>query len=168
MSTITRSRMGRALVAAAMLSAATVVFAEQRYHDPGGRYSLPVPDGWQVAEQRSGVSLVNGPAYVSLMKVEGRGTSRGLVEAVGVRITNQWQGFDNANAARCKLAGREGFCAWYSGTNPKGVEAVLRMGGVAADGWGYVLFMSAPREAFAENKAVFAGIERGFRLEGGS
>lgn len=140
------------------------VNAETHYTDPEGQYRLPVPENWQIAPQRNGVSLIDGSAYASLWKVKGEGAPQGLVEAIAGKITSQWQGFEGANSGDCQFAGRPGFCAWFTGTNPKGVLSVLKMAGATEAGYGYVLFMSAPRSEFSGKKAQFEQIQNGFEI----
>lgn len=138
--------------------------ADNIYADPDGHYRLLAPSGWKVNAQKQGVSLIRGQAYASLMHVRGEGEPKGLVEAMAQRITSQWQGFDGANSGDCRFAGQPGFCAWYTGTNPRGVAAVLKMAGTTGSGHGYVLFMSAPRKEFAAHKSEFERIQSSFEI----
>lgn len=150
------------LIACLFLSAP--VLPQDVYTDPAGSYRLAVPAGWQVQAQGGGVSLLNGPAYASLLTVGGRGAPAGLVEAIANNFLSQWQHFEGASSGAARFAGREGAYAWYTGANPRGVEAVVKIVATVAGDTGYVLMYSAPRADFGGFKADFERIEASVEL----
>ena len=156
----------RLFISLLLLSLCMPLLAASSFNDPNGHYRLPVPDGWQVTQQKNGVSLIKGDAYASLMHFQGSGSPQGLVEAIARQFTSQWKGFDGASSSACQLAGQAGFCAWYSGRNPKDIEAVLELAGTTDANSGYVLVISSPRKEFGTLKKTFERIKRGFALTG--
>jgi hypothetical protein len=134
------------------------------YSDPDGYYALRVPDKWEIHTQTNGVSLLRGQAYASVLRMKGRGTPGSLIEFFSSRIGSQWKQFDGANYGESGFGGKPGAFAWYTGLNPKGVEAVLKIVATADAESGYAMLMSVPRAEFPAVKADFEEIEKGFTL----
>ncbi|MDM0070507.1 hypothetical protein [Variovorax sp. J31P207] len=155
-------------LAALMLAAVPLVHAQTTYTDPdGGRYALQVPPGWRVEAQSGGVSFLKGPAYASVMKVSGRGAPKGLVEAIGQKFPSQWPRFAGTSSGDALFGGKPGAYAWFTGVNPRGTEAVLKIVATVDGETGYVLMISAPRSDFATYKGDLEQIEASFRVTGG-
>ncbi|SFM14644.1 hypothetical protein [Variovorax sp. OV329] len=153
------------LLSAALLGAcATTLHAQTSYTDPEQRYTLQVPAGWRVEPQGGGVSLVNGPAYASVIRVSGRGAPKSLVEALAQRFPSQWQGFAGSSAGDTQFGGKPGAYGWFTGTNPLGIEAVLKLVATVDGESGYAMMISSPRSDFPKYKQDLEKIEAGFRL----
>jgi hypothetical protein len=149
-----------------LLAVASLVQAQSNYTDAERSYKLHVPPGWQIETQPGGVSLIKGQAYASVWKVSGRGAPKGLVEALSRKIASQWKHFEGASSGNSQLGGKPGAYAWYTGVDPRGVDAVLKVVAVVDGEFGYALFVSAPRSNFDTFKGDFDKIEAGFELTG--
>ncbi|MDM0021096.1 hypothetical protein [Variovorax saccharolyticus] len=158
--------MKHSFLATLLLAVVPLAHAQSTYTDPDGRYSLQVPPGWRVEPQGGGVSLLKGPAYASLMKVGGRGAPKGLVEALGQKFPSQWQRFTGTSAGEVQFGGRPGAYAWFTGVDPRGTEAVLKIVATVEGETGYAMMSAAPRSDFPAYKADLEKIEAGFRLTG--
>lgn len=156
------------ILATLLLAAAPLVAqAQSIYSDPAGRYTLQVPSGWKVEPQGGGVSLLKGPAYASVLTAGGRGAPKGMVEALAQRVSSQWQRFTGTSSGDAQFGGKPGAYAWFTGVNPRGTEAVLKIVATVDGETGYVLMISAPRSDFATYKGDLEQIEASFRVTGG-
>jgi hypothetical protein len=154
------------ILATLLLAAAPLVHAQSPYTDPDARYTLQVPPGWRVEAQAGGVSLLKGPAYASVLKVGGRGAPKGLVEALGQKFLSQWQRFAGTSSGDVQFGGKPGAYAWFTGINPRGAEAVLKIVATVEGETGYAMVISALRSDFPAYKGDLEQIEAGFRLTG--
>ena len=158
--------MRRRFVLMLLLAASSLVHAQSIYTDPEKSYKVQVPPGWRIETQPGGVSLLKGPAYASVLKVSGRGAPKAMVEALGQKFVSQWRRFDGASSGDSQFGGKPGAYAWFTGANPRGVDAVLKIVGTVDGEFGYAMMISAPRSDFANFKADFEKIESGFELTG--
>ena len=156
------------LLAAAPLAAELTHAEPSTYSDPDGRFTLQVPNGWRVEPQGGGVSLLKGPAYASVLTAAGRGAPAGMVEALAQRFGSQWQRFAGTSSGNVQFGGKPGAYAWFTGVNPRGTEAVLKIAATVEAGTGYAMLISAPRSEFAAYKGELERIEAGFRLTSAS
>ena len=147
-----------------LLTAVSFGHAQSIYTDPDGHYKLQVPAGWQPQAQGNGLNLLKGPAFVTVVRMKGQGTPQSLIEFFAGRIKTQWKNFQGASAGDSQFAGRPGAYGWFSGINPRGVEAVLKIVATTDAESGYAMILSAPRNEFASNKGDFERIEAGFEL----
>jgi hypothetical protein len=147
-----------------LLTAASFGYAQTVHSDPDGYYKLQVPAGWQVQTQANGVSLLKESSYASALRMKGQGTPRALIEFFASRIGSQWKKFDGASAGDSQFGGRPGAYAWFTGINPKGIEAVLKIVTTTDGESGYAMLLSASRSDFASVKADFERIEAGFEI----
>lgn len=136
--------------------------ADEVFRDPSGFYSIVVPSGWVVQAQEDGVSLSRELAWASVWHVEGSGPPEGLTEAIASSIAQSWQDFRGASANPCQVAGAPGYCAWFTGVDGRGNEAVLSIQTVTGSGHGYALMMSAPRNDFTSLQETFDRISGSF------
>lgn len=148
----------------ALLLWSTLAWTASDYADPDGFYRLDVPEGWTLTSQANGISLTRGAAYASLIRMQGRGTPASLREFFAGRIGSQWRQFDGASAGDAGFGGRSGVFGWYTGINPRGVEAVLKIVTTTDNEFGYAMLISAPRQEFGAVKGDLERIEAGFRL----
>jgi hypothetical protein len=147
-----------------LLTGASFGYAQSVYTDPDGYYKLQVPPGWQAQTQANGLNLLKGSAFVSVVRMKGQGTPQSLVEFFAQRIKAQWKMFEGASAGDSQVGGRPGTYAWFTGINPKGNEAVLKIVATTDAESGYVMLLSAPRSDFGSTKADFERIEAGLEL----
>jgi hypothetical protein len=140
--------------------------ADSTYRHPTG-FTILVPAGWKTDVQQSGVNVGKESAYVSVMVVEGSGSPQGLLEAIVSRVSSQWKQWQPVKRESCNLAGMDGACGWYTGVNPRGNDASLKVAAGGKDGKGYVLFIGAPRQNYADFSRDLDNIERSFSLSGG-
>ena len=140
--------------------------ADSTYRHPMG-FSILVPSGWRTDVQQSGVNVSKESAYVSVMVVEGSGSPHGLLEAIVSRVSSQWKQWQPVKRESCNLAGMDGACGWYTGVNPRGNDASLKVAAAGKDGKGYILFVGAPRQNYADFSRDLDSIEKSFSLSGG-
>ena len=136
--------------------------AQSVYRDPQQRFTLRVPPGWTPAGGESGANLVRGRAYASLAVMDSRSTAPELVSEVAGRVGQQWKAMNEVKRGTGLVGGREGAFAFFSGSNPAGAQAFLKISAVVVSGKGYVLFLSAPQAEFGGLKSDFDAIEAGF------
>ncbi|MEP6690358.1 MAG: PDZ domain-containing protein [Gemmatimonadaceae bacterium] len=161
----------RVALVAAMIPALAVSVAAQRqdgsmYRDPSGRFALSVPQGWNAVPQGQGVVVTNGTAMVVVSPMK-PASGQEIVGYVSQQYAQQWQNFQSANKGDFQLSGQPAAYAMFTGTNPKGVAALLRIAGVSAGGQGYALIISAPRNEFNSVAPTLQSIETSFTLGGG-
>ncbi len=153
---------GRQALAVAAALCTHPAAADEVFRDPSGFYIIVVPFGWTVQAQQSGVTLSHELAWASVWHVEGSGPPEGLTEAIASSIAQSWQEFNGASANPCQVSDAEGYCAWFTGVDGRGNEAVLSIQTVASAGHGYALMMSAPRNDFTRLQETFDRISDSF------
>lgn len=139
--------------------------AETMYRDPRQRFTLAVPDGWTAAPRDFGANLSCDKAYASLVVMERPGVARDLVSFFSAQLAGQWQNWRELERGDVRFGDQAGTFAVYSGTNPEGVEAVVKIVAVATADTAYALLMSVPVAGFDEAmRRDLARIEQGFTL----
>jgi hypothetical protein len=140
------------------------------YHDPHGAYTFKFPTGWKVTSLGGSDAIASdgGAAYVRIVHVPGGGKDKALVDHFTEQVGTQWQNFKQNSAGSATLSRQRGIYVFFTGINPKGVAAVMRI--VAApfgdDAW--MLIMSAPNADFVLTQEAFKQIEFSFTVGGGA
>src|SRR5947199_10766636 len=90
----------------ALLLSCPVWSADLVYRDPQGRFSLTVPAGWTPATDASGVQFTRGRAYITVLVVDGQGTTQTLASSIMQQVGSKWQNFQPFDPEQTTLGGR--------------------------------------------------------------
>lgn len=143
--------------------AAVSVFAQPRtYRDPGGRFTVPIPTGWTATPAGESVMLTAGGAYTLVTVVD----SRRVAEFTD-QFGRQWSQYKRIQTGAATLGGRNGAFALYSGTNPKGVDAMVKALSAPSGNTAHLVVFSCPVAEWEQKKAAMETIERGFAFGAG-
>lgn len=135
---------------------------------PSVPYTFDVPAGWTTTSLGDdGTMVSSGDAYVRIVKIPGGGKDELLVRRVVDQIGEQWKQFKQDERGQAKLAGSTGIYLFFSGVNPKGIEATMRIVAAPFGDDAYMLIMSAPTKDFLNIKEAFKQIEHTFALSPG-
>ena len=137
------------------------------YRDPKRRFEIAVPAGWNAAESEGGVRVSRGNAYANVVLFEGAGGGWSVAEQVVRQVGQQWRGFQEIQRGDTQLGNLPAKLGVYSGVNPKGVPALLKVIAAAGPGHTYMLLLSAPQNEFEAVGADLSRIEQGFSTAGG-
>jgi len=105
------------------------------YRHPGGEFQVVVPAGWQAEQAERGANVSRGECYVMISPLAGP-PPRGFLESIARQFGQQWRDLRTIDTGAWTLAGMPGQYGMYTGTNPKGVAAVLRIVVAGAGGRG--------------------------------
>lgn len=146
--------------------AAAALQAQNRYNDPGGRFSLSPPAGWTVnALNPDAVSLLRKDASVTVM-IAGHEDPDATLAGLLQQYQSQWTSFQEIKRGDITVGGRAGNYVFASGKNPKGADAFLKLAAIASDAGTVVLLESTPQAGYAALKPVLEQIEQGVTLAG--
>jgi hypothetical protein len=137
------------------------------YRDPKRRFEIAVPAGWSAAESEGGVRISRGNAYANVVLFEGAGGGWSVAEQVVRQVGQQWRDFQEIQRGDTQLGTLPAKLGVYSGVNPKGVPALLKVIAAAGPGHTYMLLLSAPQNEFGTVGADLSQIEQGFSTGGG-
>jgi hypothetical protein len=116
------------------------------YHDPQGRFSLSVPNGWNTASDNGNVTLSSGASWVSVA------TSTGAKPAdvnhqIVQQIQAQYKNFQLLNEGDFQSNGHAAHGSTATGVNPKGARVSVLVVSISAGSGNYlVLISSAPND----------------------
>jgi len=144
--------------------AAYPVESAATYRDPGNRFTLQTPAGWKARPLGDSVQVVRGDAYVSVLIFEHVSDAGTLVEDLGRNMVKKWRRFELAGREDSMLSGNRAAVITFSGVNPQGAEAILRLSGVVSDGSGYVLVTGSPKADLPKVQDTLTQIEASFSL----
>jgi hypothetical protein len=134
------------------------------YRDPGGRFSIDLPQGWSSSPSPNGTYFVAGNAYALATVVANGGANPSQVAAFTDQFGKQWSNYRRLQSGNATVAGQAGAFAVYAGTPPKGGDAVLKALSTPVGNDALVLLFSAPASEWAGRKTAFEQMERGLRL----
>ena len=132
--------------------------AASTYRDPQGRFQIPVPPGWTADKAGDGARISRGSTYANVLVADGASTPSALVQQIAQQVGTQWKNFRMVQNGQWNLGGLPSEFGVYTGTNPKGLPALLRI--VATSG--FVLLMSVPQNDWEAFKADLRQIEAEF------
>ena len=132
--------------------------AASTYRDPQGRFQIPVPPGWTADQAGDGARISRGSSYANVLVAGGASSPSALVQQIAQQVGTQWKNFQMVQNGQWNLGGLPAEFGVYTGTNPKGSPALLRI--VATSG--FVLLMSVPQSDWEALKADLRQIESGF------
>lgn len=138
-------------------SGAPAPSGREAFHDPQGRYSLAVPDGWSAAPQADSgaLQLSSGPNWAMLLTGSGSVPSD-VNHQVTQQIQAQFTGFQLLNEGDLQINGHPSHGTTATGMNPKGERvSVLVLSISAGSGHFLTIISSSPNEqAKAVNSTV--------------
>ena len=139
-----------------------ISFAAGTYNDPRGRYSVALPAGWTPGASGGITTFVSGNAYSLVQIVEGGAADPGRVAQVTDQFGRQWRDYRRLQNGAARLGGINGAFAIFAGTNPKGVDAIVRAISAPLGNDAIVILSSCPVAEWSGKKADIDAIERGF------
>jgi hypothetical protein len=134
------------------------------YRDPAGRFTMTVPAGWKVRPLSDSVQIVRGDSYASVVIYPQTSDIRSLMENLQSDIGRKWHSFQAVNKGDAMLGGAHGVGASFSGTNPQGKAAVLKMIGVVSNDTAYVFITGSTKDELPKTRDALLEIERSFTL----
>lgn len=129
------------------------------YRDPAGRFTLAVPGGWRATPQAEGVVVTNGAAMAVVTPMPPGGSPEQIVGYLGHQYSQQWQNLSSMDQGQLELAGLPAAYGMFSGINPNGVPALLRISGVVGPAGAFAVIISAPQDRFNGVRQSLQGIE---------
>ena len=133
------------------------------FRDPHGKYTLDVPKGWTAMAMDGGDAIVTSQsAYVRVVNVPGGGKDIDVVKRTISQVGAQWQNFKQTSSDSATLSGQRGIGVFFTGVNPKGVAAIMRIVAAPFGEDAFMLIMSAPNADFVKVQDALKQIEAGF------
>lgn len=134
------------------------------YRDPVARFTVTAPSGWKMQPLGDGVQIVRGDDYASVMIFEHSPDAKAVIDDVAAHIGKKWRRFEMVKNGNSTLSGRPSAFESFSGVNPEGVEAELKLECVVADGVAYVLVSGYPLKDAAKAQDPLNQIQHSFAL----
>jgi hypothetical protein len=151
-------------VVPSLLFAALLPAQNQVYRDPGGRFSVPVPAGWTATPAGEMLQLKSGDAYAIVIVLEGGGEDPRRVARFTDDFGQRWQGYKRLNTGTLRVGNVDGAYAIYSGTNPKGVDAVVKAVSAPLGSSAVIVIASCPVAQWSAKQAAIEGIVTRFTV----
>lgn len=129
------------------------------YHDPNGRFSIQVPEGWQATPELKGLVMKRGNTAVTVSPFSGATSAQHIVSVLAEQYMRNWQNLQPLDQGEFLLAGTPAAYALFRGTNPRGDASMLRLAGTMRDGEGFAVIMNVPMENFNDARATLQAIE---------
>jgi hypothetical protein len=129
---------------------------DQMYRDPGGRFTVSVPQGWALAPQgpngAAGVQITQGLSWMMIGPFGGTKGPGDVVDSLQKQFAGTYKNFAQTSHNPFQLNGREASLGMYTGVNPKGTPVSLVIIGVAGPRQTqFAIFSSVPQ---GDNAAV--------------
>ncbi len=136
------------------------------YHDPQGRYSLAVPDGWNTASDNGNLTLSSGASWVSVATSTGAQPSD-VNHQIVQQIQAQYKDFKILGEGDFKNNGHPAHGANATGINPKGARVAVSVMAISAGNGNYlVLISSAPSDQAQQFSGTVMQIAQSVRFAG--
>jgi hypothetical protein len=133
------------------------------FHDPQGRFAVQVPSGWRATPINADcIQISNGGAYLTVI-VSG-GDPGMAMDAIAHQFSGQWHRFTKVREGDVQLGGHAATSANYSGVNPQGADANLKLIAMSDGGRTYLLMISATKAEFLRSKSALDQIEQSFQI----
>lgn len=145
------------------LAIAFVLLASDVYRDPQGRFSAALPTGWTSGTAGGMTRFVSGNAYSLIHMVEGGAADPRRVAQFTDQFGKQWRDYRRLQNGKAQLGAISGTFAIYSGTNPKGVDAIVKAVSAPFGNDAIVILSSCPVEEWTAKKQDIESIERGLQ-----
>ncbi len=114
------------------------------YHDPQGRYSLTVPNGWKAEPQgdTGALQVSSGPSWAMLI-TSGGTAPLDVNHQVTQQIQAQFKNFQLLNEGDLQLNGHPSHGTTATGINPKGERVSVLVLSINAGGSHYLTIISS-------------------------
>ena len=145
------------------LAIAFVLLASDVYRDPQARFSAALPTGWTSGTAGGMTRFVSGNAYALIHIVEGGAADPRRVAQFTDQFGQQWRDYRRLQNGKAQLGAIPGAFAIYSGTNPKGVDAIVKAVSAPFGNDAIVILSSCPVAEWTAKKQNIESIERGFQ-----
>jgi hypothetical protein len=139
-----------------------ISFAAGAYRDARGRFSATLPAGWTSGEAGGMTRFVSGNAYTLVQFIAGGAADPRRVTQFTAQFGQQWRDYRRLQNGKAQLSGVEGAFAIYAGTNPKGVDAIVRAISAPFGNDAILILSSCPVAEWSAKKMDIEAIERGF------
>lgn len=134
------------------------------YRDPVARFTITAPPGWKMQPLGDGVQIVRGDDYASVMIFEHSSDAKAVIEDLASHIGKKWRRFEMIKSGNSTLGGLPSVFESFSGVNPQGAEAGLKLECIVADSVSYVLVSGYPLKDASKVQESLNQIERSFEL----
>jgi hypothetical protein len=136
------------------------------FRDPDGRFSAPVPAGWNTSDNNGTVQFSSGPAWVMLVPSPATSPDQGATDFIN-QIRGQYRSLDEAQSGRPTIGGHAAVYAVFRGVNGKGEQVALMVAGIQAPGNHVLVFISsAPQAQIDSFGTQFSNTLNGIRFAG--
>ncbi|HEX3810187.1 MAG TPA: hypothetical protein VHW02_10870 [Rhizomicrobium sp.] len=140
--------------------------AANTYRDPQGRFSAPVPDGWNASDSNGTAQLSSGADWIMLIPSGATQPDQGATEVVH-QMQSQFQSLNQAGSGRPKINGHDAVYVVFQGVNPKGEQVAVMVAGIQAPGNHVLVFVSsAPQSEINAVSPKFLQVMNGIRFAG--
>ena len=167
---MSKSRRTMSLASAALVLAAGSLSAQQPrgrvFPDPGGRYTVTVPPGWEPGTKSGAVTVVRGRAVAVFMAIHEAKSAGEIVEASHQDHETRWRNLAPVNHGSFTLAGVPAEYAMYSGLDESGIPSLLRVVGLIGRSDGYLVLIRAPQADFNSVREALQSIEESLSIGG--
>jgi hypothetical protein len=141
--------------------------AQTNYRDPQGRFTVTIPDGWNLQSNNGRVQLSSGPSYAVLTTGSGIAQPADVVNFLAGQFQKQYQNFRLSSQNTFKAGPHDAAFGIFFGTNGKGEDVVLELVGISAGGDRYLaIIASAPRANVKEASQSFSAIVQSVKFGG--
>lgn len=140
--------------------------ASTRYRDPEGRFSAPVPEGWNTSDDNGTVQISSGADWVMLIPSTAASPVQAAMNVIH-QMQSQYQRVVEGESGRPKIHGHDAAYASLRGINPKGQDVAVMVAAIQASGNHDLVFVSSAPKADIENASrQFMQILKGIRFPG--
>ena len=153
-----------AFLVVALIGLALPQMTASTYKDPGGRYVINLPKGWNPTQlSADAVQFAAGTAYLTVMVLPSS-DSKLMLNSIATQTGRQWKNFKEERRGGARLGGLQGESVTYSGLNPQGSDSNLGLLAASDGSLTYLVMISAGKAEFARQQSAVAEIEASFSL----
>jgi membrane-associated protease RseP (regulator of RpoE activity) len=143
------------------------LWAENSYRHPGGYFTVPVPQFWQIKAEGPGTSLSRSNFFVTILVFENNPDSPAVARQIEEQYAQQWKNFSPGPGGEFPLGNlEEGSYKLYRGVNPSGLKAKLEIVAAADASRTYAMLLSGPEQAWSDYDKDWREILYGFDVCG--
>ncbi len=149
-------------------SGAPAAASSNVFHDPQGRYSLAVPEGWTAAPQADtgALQLSSGPSWAMVL-AGGGSVPSDVNHQVTQQIQAQFTGFQLLNEGDLQVNGHASHGTTATGMNPKGERVSVLVLSISAGGGHFLtIISSSPNDQAKAVNATVVKMAQSIRFAG--
>ena len=132
----------RATLTGAPGPAPPAAMQDQTFHDPQGRYTARVPEGWKMAADNGVATFSAGESWATLIPSPASQPDQGASDVIN-QMGAQYRTLKQANGGRMNIDGRPGVYATFQGVNGKGQSVAITAFGIQAPANHVLVFVSS-------------------------